>query len=248
LAFIRRVIECEIRLAYHDRILQTLPPPYIESGAKVVGEDPSEPYWPYEKEDNPLHNDANSLMRMYRQKASVQEVLDHLAVDNAVSPESKQLAFVTLLHLGSRSFSHFLNATERYLDLLRNLTPDASSRRILLEAIHSYWRNSSQMRLITTDKYLQYGILEGLDVVDWTFEGDVTMMSGEEPDGWTDGHRWELLKMCLGKYVGRVEALRRKVKSVEREDEAIRARKAAERLDHGDDVGDDPEGELKDYH
>ena len=152
--------------------------------------------------------------------------------------------FSAILHLGSRSFSHFLNATERYLDLLRDLTSDAASRRILLESIYQYWRRSSQLRLTTTDKYLQYAILEGLDVADWVFEGGQSLGGSEEPDGWTDGERWEILRMCISKFVGRVAAVRRRVKAVERDDEAARARRAAERLDHGEDVGDDSEGEL----
>jgi nuclear cap-binding protein subunit 1 len=145
----------------------------------------------------------------------------------------------TLLQLGSRSFSHFLNATERYSDLLRFLTPDPSSRQLVLSAIGSFWRHSSQMRLIAIDKYIQYGVLEGLDVVEWTFAGSEERLGGAETaDGWTDGWKWEILRMCLDKHVGRVVAVRRKVRMVERADETARARRAAERLESGEGVGE----------
>lgn len=149
----------------------------------------------------------------------------------------------TLLHLGSRSFSHFLNATERYLDVLRYLSPDPTSRRILLDGVSNYWRYSSQQRLVTMDKYIQYGVLEGLDVVDWIFAEESRSASGEDGDGWTDGENWELQRMCLDKHVGRVTALRNRMRAVEREDEAARARRAAEKLEQGEGVGEGDEAE-----
>ena len=61
------------------------------------------------------------------------------------------------------------------------------------------------MRLITVDKYLQYGILEGIDIVEWVFSRERGVgESGDGGDGWTDGEKWEVLRMCLEKHVGRV--------------------------------------------
>jgi len=188
---------------------------------------------------------------MYRQKIPAKDVYTHLAtLPNTASgpgePIPKAVALLateTLLHLGSRSFSHFLNATERYIDLLRDLTPDRQSRQIILEGIHEYWQRSGQMRLTTIDKYIQYGVLEGLDVVDWVFADDDSK-PGEEADGWTDGHKWEVLRMTLDKAVGRVNSSKARFKLVEREDEAARARKAAEKLDRGEGVGEDEDVET----
>ena len=93
------------------------------------------------------------------------------------------------------------------------------------------------MRLVTIDKYVQYGVLEGEDVVDWVFADD--QKSGEEADGWTDGFKWEVLRMTLEKHVGRVTAVKRRVRAVEQEDETARARRAAEKLEQGEGVGED---------
>jgi len=43
------VVDSEVRLAYHDRILQTLPEPMQGKEAEVIGEDP-QPNWPYERD------------------------------------------------------------------------------------------------------------------------------------------------------------------------------------------------------
>ncbi|AFR93047.2 nuclear cap-binding protein subunit 1 [Cryptococcus neoformans C23] len=241
-AFMRRVIELEVRLSYYDRILETLPEAMIAEGAGVISSEAPDPFWAYEKDDHPLHAEAAALLSQIRQKLPSTEIIKYITeMSNASSgpdeplyPAIRQMAFETISHLGSRSFSHFLNATERYSDVLRFLTPDFASRRILLDAVNSYWRRSSEMRLVTLDKYLQYGILEGIDIIEWIFADDEA--EGEEGDGWTDGDKWEVLSMCLEKHLGRVKAISRRLKVIEREDEAARARKAGEQLERGEDV------------
>jgi len=54
----------------------------------------------------------------------------------------------SLLHIGSRSFSHLLNAIERYLPLLRNIASTGASsgsaspeaKADILTAAASFWR------------------------------------------------------------------------------------------------------------
>lgn len=203
--------------------------------------------------DHPLHAEGVELLKLYRAKTPAGDVRRQLfkfpdatsGPGEPLSPAIIILAVKTLLHLGSRSFSHFLNATERYLDLLRSLTSDKQSRRLILEAIASYWGKSGQMRLITVDKYLQYGILEGMDVVEYLFSlAGERSNSGEDNDGWTDGDHWELLRMTMDKLVGRVTGIQSRIKVVEREDEMARARKNAERLESGEGVGEDEDVEV----
>lgn len=248
-AFMRRVVEQEIRLAYHDRILQTLPDEMFAKGAGVVSEEAPDPVWKYESKDSELHNEAVTLLRMMKQKAPSNEVKDYIndlpgarSDDDSLSAPVLQMVTETILKLGDRSFSHFLNATERYLEVLRYITSDYASRRAILDAIQSFWQRSSQMRLITVDKYLQYSILEPLDVVDWLFASDVSL-GDDTPDGWTDVDKWELLRMTLDKVVGRVVGVRRRLRAVDKADEVARARRAAERLEHGEGIGMDDEDE-----
>lgn len=47
-AFMRRIVDLEVRLAYHDRILETLPEPMTQD-ASVISDAP-DPVWPYEQE------------------------------------------------------------------------------------------------------------------------------------------------------------------------------------------------------
>ncbi|OCF55167.1 nuclear cap-binding protein subunit 1 [Kwoniella mangroviensis CBS 10435] len=244
-AFMRRVTELEVRLAYYDRILDTLPEPMKAEGAGVISSEPPEPFWPYEKPDHPLHTEAKELLQLFRSKTSPSDIRTHIenlpnsssGNGESISEDIRKMVFETLLHLGSRSFSHFLNATERYLDLLRYLTSESSSRKLLLESVWTYWKYSHQMKLISIDKYLQYGILEGLDIVEYLFES-ADSDEVEEGDGWTDGWKFEILKMTIEKHVGRTQSIKNRLKMIEREDEMARARRAAELLEKGGDVGE----------
>ena len=52
----RRVVELEIRLAYHDRIMQTLPDAMLAEDSDVIPAEPPEPVWPYEKDGECSHS------------------------------------------------------------------------------------------------------------------------------------------------------------------------------------------------
>ncbi|TXT14535.1 uncharacterized protein COLE_00728 [Cutaneotrichosporon oleaginosum] len=266
-AFMRRVVEQEIRLAYHDRILQTLPEPMLAKEAEVVRPEAPDPVWPYESLERlaeaeslsksmtnnaPSHErlaEADSLLKLMKNKAPSHEIKNYItALPDAFTRDAKPslrtdvVAMVasTILKLGDRSFSHFLNATERYLEVLRFIGSEARLRAVILGAIGDFWKRSSQMRLITIDKYLQYGILEPVDVVEWVFSWDQWRDSMAD-GGWTEGTHWEVLRMTLDKVVGRVVRERRRLRAVDKADEVARARRAAERLERGEGVGMDDE-------
>lgn len=48
IAFMRRVVELEIRLSYHDRIKGTLPEAMQDPSAGILAEDSEAPYYPFE--------------------------------------------------------------------------------------------------------------------------------------------------------------------------------------------------------
>lgn len=189
-AFTRRLVELEVRLAYYDRIRDTLPDELLDV---LMPPDEPTPEFVYARSDHPYHAQAMQLHNSVKAKASVpvveadihsfeQSILapDALPTDDTAtrglvnSPEDaalvvRDVAMQALLNAGSRSFSHLLNVMERYNDLLRQLSSTPSARITLLDSATRFWAKSPQWVLIVIDKLLQYRIIEPADVIEFVF-------------------------------------------------------------------------------
>ncbi|KAG1828882.1 armadillo-type protein [Suillus variegatus] len=182
--FMRRALEFEIRLSYHDRVLKTLPEP-MQNDTTVISDQTPGPAFEYE--------DPGMLLYSV-----------HLVIN--VYNTIRSISIHCLLSIGSRSFSH-LNAIERYLPLLRGLAgTDAESKQDILSAVASFWHLNRQMVNIVFDKLMQYQIVDPTDVVGWTFEnvGGDAHLSGMRPMS-LSAFEWDLLK-APRRNVARVKA------------------------------------------
>jgi nuclear cap-binding protein subunit 1 len=122
-----------------------------------------------------------------------------------------------LLHIGARSFSHFLNAVERYLPLLRALAAGGPpARQGVLAAAGAFWATSPQMVGIVFDKLMQYQVAEPADVVAWAFAAHLA------PE------RWDVLRAALDKAHGRVVVARRRIAALRKEEDERRAKALAD--------------------
>lgn len=189
---------------------------------------------------NPNYETAQGLLDLLRGRNTAETVLEHVeSLRNSSEVSETTIRFITiqaLLHIGSRSFSHLLNAIERYLPLLRAISGSSSgddgerktigstiaeARMDILSATAAFWKSNTQMVGIVFDKLMQYQIVDPGDVVDWVFENrDKEGVLGEGLD-------WELLKAAVDKANGRVLIARRKVTSVKKDEEDKRAREKA---------------------
>lgn len=203
---------------------------------------------------NPHHDAAQAVLNLLRGRAKVEDVIAHLETLKStletsdehihVDPLIRSIVVHSLLHIGSRSFSHFLNAIERYLSLLRNLAsgsisssgsggnPEAKSD--ILTAAAAFWKYNRQMVGIVFDKFMQYQIVDPTDVVAWTFMNGVVVGQIPELSGPMNlsAFEWDLLRGALDKANGRVTIARRKVIALRKEDDDARARvKASETME-----------------
>lgn len=230
--FVRRVIELEIRLSYYDRVKGTIPPAMLETG--VVADEAPGPEYEYEDKGHKYAAAAEQLLKAIRAKALIPDVEDELAAFQAdlerehgltvVEAEAakRDMAIQTILHVGSRSFSHFLNVLERYLALLRSLSPTANARAALLRTVARFWRRNAQFLLIVVDKLLQYRLVDAQDVVEWVFapaEGEGRRKT------WSDLEHWAALSMTLRALEGRAKAAKLRWEGLKAEAEATAAGK-----------------------
>ncbi|CEL63729.1 Nuclear cap-binding protein subunit 1 OS=Drosophila willistoni GN=Cbp80 PE=3 SV=1 [Rhizoctonia solani AG-1 IB] len=238
----RRVVDYETRLAYYDRILKTLPGPMADPEAGVVPGQAPGPTYAYEDSDHPHYQVAAGLLTMIKDRAKADEVTAH-CLKLARSVPIQHMVMQALLHVGSRSFSHFLNAVERYLPLLRGEAgSDVSTSeknkekaRIILCAAGEYWERNQQMVGVVFDKLMQYQIIEPSDVVDYAFE--LSAKGGGTPG--LSCERWLLVEAALNKANGRVVSAKRKVATLNKQEEDRRARAIANAGGIGMDVDGD---------
>ncbi|KIM34800.1 hypothetical protein M413DRAFT_450056 [Hebeloma cylindrosporum] len=267
-AFMRRAIEFEIRLAYHDRILKTLPEVMQTPDAYTIPDQAPGPAHEYDDPATPHHDAAQAVLNLFRGRAKIEDVFTHLEAlktsletseEGHVNVDSiiRSIVLQSLLHIGSRSFSHFLNAIERYLPLLRNLTsggisnagggvnPEAKAD--VLTAAASFWKYNRQMVAIVFDKLMQYQIVDPTDVVAWTFMNGVAVGQLAELGGPMNlsAFEWDLLRGALDKANGRVTIARRKVAALRKEDDDARARVKA-RADETMEIDAEPKEENQD--
>lgn len=246
LAFARRIVEIEIRLAYYERIRQTLP---AEVQAKLLPEEPA-PAFTYAAEDHPFRDRAMGLIQSMRARATAEVILADLQgfrreilpeeMASFVPSETEKIGFQArdeseaelairdvviqaILSIGSRSFSHFLNVVERYHALLRQLSTAPAMRLAILSSTVRFWHKSPQWILIVADKWLQYRIIEPADVIDFVFappSDQPAIVTGTvdvaQQRDWSSFHWWELIKLTVHKVHGRVEQVRKRLESMQR--------------------------------
>ena len=250
--FMRNAIDYEIRLSHYDRVLKTLPEPMQNPDNRLVPSEAPSPDYEYDDpgifascivpkaasdvaKARPYYDAAQSVLNLLRGRAKAEDVMSHLeglkntleTTDSDTNVDSiiRSIAVQSLLHIGSRSFSHFLNAIERYLPLLRNLasgsisTTSVSSleaRMDILTAVSDFWRRSKHMIVIVFDKLMQYQIVDPTDVVSWAFtQGVERIVASTHPS--LNALQWEVIKAALNKANGRVVIARRKVSALRKE-------------------------------
>ncbi|KAJ7667559.1 armadillo-type protein [Mycena polygramma] len=247
-AFMRRALEFEIRLSYHDRILKTLPPEMQAPEGHTIIEQAPGPDFEYDDPAKPHHDAAQSVLNLFRGRAKAEDVVSHLETLKTTLETSddggvinadlliRSIAIQSLLHIGSRSFSHLLNAIERYLPLLRSIASagtstaggsgNAEAKADILTASAAFWKYNRHMVAIVFDKLMQYQIVDPTDVVGWTFINRAEIRELSEATGplSLSAFEWDLLKGALDKANGRVMIARRKVVALRKEDDDTRAR------------------------
>jgi nuclear cap-binding protein subunit 1 len=183
---------------------------------------------------NAHYDTAQSVLDDLRSRREAVDVLSHIdalkagiiesdgLTTEAASSILRTVTVQSLLHLGSRSFSHLLNAIERYLPVLRALAEGKSGKGDILAAAARFWALNPQMVGIVFDKLMQYQIVDPSDVVAFAFRPT----EGKNADGAVaiDTESFDLLRGALDKANGRVVIARKKVTVLSKEDEENRAK------------------------
>lgn len=217
-AFARRIVELEVRLAYHDRITTTLPE---EMKQRILAPEEPAPSFTYAAEGHPFRERALSLIQSLRARATAEVILAEMqSFKKDITPDSasflpssddsaaerasfkvksedeaevviRDVVIQAILSVGSRSFSHLLNMLEKYHPLLRQLTTTPVMRLIILSSTARFWCKSPQWIQICVDKLLQYRLVEPSDVIHFVFSPPLDLPAAvlQGEQGQVDGAR-----------------------------------------------------------
>ncbi|KAJ7895998.1 MIF4G like-domain-containing protein [Mycena olivaceomarginata] len=222
-AFMRRALEFEIRLSYHDRILKTLPAEMQAPEGYTIGEQAPGPDFEYDDPSKPHRDAAQSVLNLFRGRADAKDVISHLDTLKATLETSDDGGVVNAdalipLHRDTRGASSAGGSGN----------PEAKAD--ILTASAAFWKHNRHMVAIVFDKLMQYQIVDPTDVVGWTFINRAEIKELSESTGplSLSAFEWDLLKGALDKANGRVMIARRKITTLRKEDDDTRAKAKAD--------------------
>ncbi|XP_060574912.1 nuclear cap-binding protein subunit 1-like isoform X1 [Ruditapes philippinarum] len=195
--FVTEVLHKCLRLSYHQRIKDTVP----EAFRELIPAKPQARY-KYEEEGAgslPGTMVSHQLIDAIKSKCTPEETLVLLKelpnplADDTDEPSHHPLridVFVsTLLHLGSKSFSHSFAAIAKFHFVLKMLAESEEGQICLLKTMYEVWSTHPQMMVVLTDKLLKTQIVECSSVANWLFSADMA------PD-FTRNYVWEIMHYC----------------------------------------------------
>ncbi|XP_027864963.1 nuclear cap-binding protein subunit 1 [Xiphophorus couchianus] len=248
--FVKEVLEKSMRLSYHQRIVDIVPPTF----SALI---PAEPIFSFKYGDEsgtslPGYPVSITVSNAIKNRASNEEILAILKeVPNpnqeddddegeSFNPLKIDVFLQTLLHLAAKSFSHSFSALGKFHEILKNLTESDDGKLHILKVIYEVWRNHPQMIAVLVDKMIRTQIVDCAAVANWLFSQD---MAHE----FTRLFTWEILHSTIRKMNKHVQKIQKELEEAKDKLE----KQQHKRRDSGDDEDmeknseEDEEGQLE---
>jgi len=184
-AFIRNVIDKEIRLSFPKRIADSLPPDFAAMIEK--GQYNDEPDFKYSSSSTPFAQQGQAVLGLLKDKSSsseqIQSSLDDIhqsansqGLDGSVI--STDILMTSICHIGSKSLSHVLSSIEKNRERLLAIGPTSeAARQQIITSVMEYWSYHSGQAVNIVDKLLNYTIVTPQSVIEWALSPTSTPSS-----------------------------------------------------------------------
>eukprot|EP00268_Persea_americana_P003351 TRINITY_DN11016_c0_g1_i1.p1 TRINITY_DN11016_c0_g1~~TRINITY_DN11016_c0_g1_i1.p1 ORF type:complete len:909 (-),score=191.41 TRINITY_DN11016_c0_g1_i1:321-2897(-) len=211
--FVQEVLEREVRLSYWDKIkqsienapsLEELLPPKVGPSFKYSAEDGRETI------EHTLFTELNGMVKGKKTAREIISWIEESVIPLHGSKIALEVIVQTLLHIGSKSFTHLMTVLERYGQVIARLCPDLDKQVALIDEVSSFWKNSAQMTAVAIDRMMGYRLISNLAIVNWVFSP-----SNIEQFHTTD-RLWEILQNAVNKTYNRISDLRKEISSLEK--------------------------------
>ncbi|KAF4025515.1 hypothetical protein G4228_017363 [Cervus hanglu yarkandensis] len=242
--FVREVLEKCMRLSYHQRILDFVPPTF----SALCPANPSCIYKYGDESSNSLpgHSVALCLAVAFKSKATNDEIFSILKdVPNpnqdddddegfSFNPLKIEVFVQTLLHLAAKSFSHSFSALAKFHEVFKTLAESDEGKLHVLRVMFEVWRNHPQMIAVLVDKMIRTQIVDCAAVANWIFSSELSR-------DFTRLFVWEILHSTIRKMNKHVLKIQ---KELEEAKEKL-ARQHKRRSDDDDRSSDRKDGALE---
>uniref|UniRef100_A0A287D7F1 Nuclear cap-binding protein subunit 1 n=1 Tax=Ictidomys tridecemlineatus TaxID=43179 RepID=A0A287D7F1_ICTTR len=242
--FVREVLEKCMRLSYHQRILDIVPPTF----SALCPANPTCIYKYGDESSNSLpgHSVALCLAVAFKSKATNDEIFSILKdVPNpnqdddddegfSFNPLKIEVFVQTLLHLAAKSFSHSFSALAKFHEVFKTLAESDEGKLHVLRVMFEVWRNHPQMIAVLVDKMIRTQIVDCAAVANWIFSSELSR-------DFTRLFVWEILHSTIRKMNKHVVKIQ---KELEEAKEKL-ARQHKRRSDDDDRSSDRKDGALE---
>ncbi|CAB1337305.1 unnamed protein product [Coregonus sp. 'balchen'] len=248
--FVKEVLEKCMRLSYHQRIVDIVPPTF----SALIPADPIF-FYKYQDEANsalPGYAVAIAVGNAIKNRASNEEILTVLKdVPNpnqeddddegeGFNPLKIEVFLQTLLHLAAKSFSHSFSALAKFHEILKALTDCDEGKLHILRVVYEVWRNHPQMVSVLVDKLIRTQIVDCAAVANWLFSPN---MAHE----FTRFYVWEILHSTIRKMNKHVQKIQ---KELEEAKDKLERQQHKKQKDSGDEEdmeknSEDEDGQLE---
>ncbi|XP_004711048.1 nuclear cap-binding protein subunit 1 isoform X1 [Echinops telfairi] len=182
--FVKEVLEKCMRLSYHQRILDVVPPTF----STLCPANPTCIYKYGDESSNSLpgHSVALCLSVAFKSKATNAEIftiLKNIPNPNQEDDDDEGFGFnplkievfvQTLLHLAAKSFSHSFSALAKFHEVFKTLAESDEGKLHVLRVIFEVWRNHPQMIAVLVDKMIRTQIVDCAAVANWIFSSELS--------------------------------------------------------------------------
>ncbi|XP_062857290.1 nuclear cap-binding protein subunit 1 isoform X3 [Trichomycterus rosablanca] len=213
--FVKEVLEKCMRLSYHQRIVDIVPPSF----SALI---PAEPLFQYKYIDE---NNAVSLPgfavsisvgNAIKSRATNDEILavlkevpnpnkdDDDDEGDSFNPLKIDVFLQTLLHLAAKSFSHSFSALAKFHEVLKTLTESDEGKLHILRVVYEAWKNHPQMISVLVDKMIRTQIVDCAAVANWIFSQDMA-------HDFTRLYVWEILHSTIRKMNKHVQKIQKEL-------------------------------------
>nr|CAG4646134.1 EOG090X03JL [Macrothrix elegans] len=212
--FVSEVFARCLRLSYYKRVVEMVP----ESYSALLPPKP-EPYFKYQLEGGnglPGASQIQALTELLKKKPTPEEVFtlilkipnplkdDDGDVEPSYNPQAIEVFAQTLLHLGSKSFTHTFAGLAKYHSVFKTLLENEEAQICLLRQVYELWQYHPQFLTVVVDKMLKTQIIECCAVANWIFSRH---MASE----FTRSYIWEILHLTIRKMNKHVVRLEKEV-------------------------------------